>query len=713
MSDKNLVARIGQIATKGKHKERFLFVGTIEPKDSLDRFFYLIEIDTPWVDGEKIKKAIVGTLGDDWHDGSDNADSFETVIKKINAALGDVSQAGEHEWIGKLNAIVGLISGGELIFSQTGKISGYLFRGNKISHITEKPVENEEAHPLKTFVSIIDGSVAALDKVIIANTEFYAHLSLDRLRQIFATLSYKDAIAEITKNLRRSKIRDVNLMVFDLLDEENQLEEDEKPDIIFLDDIPDSAPMHYTKMFFKGLGRGAKATGRGAKKFGEFWSKQIQPKVSSGTKNIGSRIKDSSGKTLQPITERLGSVPRVNYFNRKSNKKSGFLSGTNYFFANLILWSKALAKPENRKYLYITILVVLLAIGFIKIQMNSKKNQNINTSNQNIANLDSARSLYSKALDDLGLKKTGAKDELIAARDAASKATSTPAIADEAKNLLAQIQAKLDTLNVATRISAATSPTFSFSDNGIRTYAVGANLFSISADGKIAEYDTRAKTAESFGQIDNNFGKVVDAIYNDSDNSILLLTDKPTVAKLDISSKSIAEIKLVTDATWEKSAAIAVYSSNIYLLDGDAGQIWKHTLSSGSYSKGVSYITKQPIPLKGSVKIAVDGNVWDLKSDGVLVKIAKSVEDTNFTLSGIPTPDTKITAPVNFFTDQSSNSLYVLDKSANRVLQFTKTGVYQKQYVLDSSLPLTGFAVNEKLKKLWLISDTKVFELDT
>ncbi|MCL5795201.1 MAG: hypothetical protein M1338_02490, partial [Patescibacteria group bacterium] len=62
MSDKNLVARIGQIATKGKHKERFLFVGTIEPAESQDRFFYLIEIDTPWVDGEKIKNAIVGTL---------------------------------------------------------------------------------------------------------------------------------------------------------------------------------------------------------------------------------------------------------------------------------------------------------------------------------------------------------------------------------------------------------------------------------------------------------------------------------------------------------------------------------------------------------------------------------------------------------------------------------------------------------------------------
>ncbi|MEI6144290.1 MAG: hypothetical protein WCP91_01680 [Candidatus Berkelbacteria bacterium] len=712
MSDKNLVAGIGAIATKGKHKERFLFVGTIEPKDTLDRFFYLIEIDSPWVDGEKIKNAIVGTLGDDWHLGADKAESFETVIKKINAALGEVSQSGEHEWVGKLNAIIGLISGGELIFSQTGRISGYLFRGNKISHITEKPVEGEEAHPLKTFVSIIDGSVAALDKVIIANTEFYSHLSLDRLRQIFATFSYKDAIAEITKNLRKSKIRDVNLMVFDLRDIESQLEEDEKPDIIFLDDIPDSAPLHYTKMFFKGLSSGAKATGRGARKAGEFWAKNIQPKISSGAEKVGSKIKDTSGKTLRPVTERLGSVPKVNYFNRKTNSGSGFLSNIVYFFSNLILWSKALIKPNNRKYLYIAILVLLLAVGFIKIQMNSKKNQSVSVSSENIANLDTARSLYSKALDDLGLKKTNGKDELISARDAAAKATATPAIADEAKNLLSQIQAKLDTLNLATRITTGVSPIFSFSDNSIETYAVGANLFSVSADGKIAEYDTRAKTSESYGQVSADLGKVVDTVYNDSDSSLLMLTDKPTVVKLDIGSKSLSETKLASDATWEKSLGIAVYSSNIYLLDGDAGQIWKHTLSSGNYSKGVSYITKQPISLKASTSVAVDGNVWVLKSDGAVVKIAKSVEDATFAVSGIPTPDTKITTPTKFFTDQSSNSLYILDKSASRVLQFAKTGVYQKQYVLDG-MNLTSFAVNEKLKKLWLISDTKVFELDT
>ena len=197
MSDKNLVARIGQIATSGKHKDCFLFVGTIEAKATLEQFFYLIEIDSPWAAGEKIRDCLINTLGNFYNpDGKkDKVEAFEEVIKKINQELGNLSQSGENEWIGKLNSIIGLISGDELLFSQTGKISGYLFRTDKISHITEKSLETEEIHPLKTFLSIINGNVAAGDKVIIANSELYSRLSLDRLRQIFSSFKYKEALA--------------------------------------------------------------------------------------------------------------------------------------------------------------------------------------------------------------------------------------------------------------------------------------------------------------------------------------------------------------------------------------------------------------------------------------------------------------------------------------------------------------------------------------
>jgi len=709
MLDTNLVARIGVIATKGKHKEGFLFVGATEPNDNLGRFFYLIEIDSPWVDGEKIKKTILNSF-QKFPLSDRKTSNFESIIKEINFALGEISQAGEHEWIGKLNAIIGIISGNQLIFTQTGRISGYLFRGNKISHITEKPLENDDLHPLKTFVSIIDGNISPSDKIVIANSKFYSHTPIDQLRQTLATVDYKNAIADICKKLRRSKIRDVNSLIFEISDNNPDDSTNELPEIVILDEIPDSPAVVYFKLFKKGAVIFGKSIFRGAKSLIILWNKSIQPKINSFL-NSKSKNRPSSVNHFRDSSTKNSDSLKINYFNKKTKTQKSAVEVATKISSKISQFTKKMIRTENRKYLYIIALIFLLSIGFIKIQINNKNNQNVNNANQNLSDLSSARTLYSEALDDLGLGRANGKEKLIFAFDLAKNATSNPSIADESKNLLAQIQSKLDELNLATRINQNSKPTFSFSSNLTVSFVVGANIFSISDDGKITKYDTRAKTLENFGQIEEKFGKVVDAVYADNNDTLFILTQKPTVLKLDIDSKSISEPLLSTDASWEKSKAIAYYSSNIYLLGENDSKIWKHALTSETYSKGVSYVSKQPISLENAIDLAIDGNVFALKSDGVLVKISKSIEDSSFSLSGIPTPNSQISSPEKVFTDQSSNSIYVLDKSTNRVLQFAKTGNYQKQYVLDN-LPLTTFTVNEKLKKLWLISESKVFELD-
>lgn len=713
MSAKDLVARIGQVATKGKHKDRFLYVGTIEPKDALEKFFYLIEIDSPWVDGEKIKNAIINTIGENYQPGADKDknNAFEEIIKKINLQLGDLSQAGEHEWIGKLNAIVGLSSGEELIFSQTGNISGYLFRGNKISHITEKPVETEEIHPLKTFVSVINGSIADNDKVVIGNNQLYSHLSLDRLRQIFSAFKYKDAIAEIVRVLRRVKIKDVNLIVFDFLSvDEASAEIDEKPEITLLDDIPDSHFVHYSKLFFRGVGRGAKATGRGVKKAGQFWAKSIQPKISSGAKNLSHRTKNISRGAFVTASKKISAGPKINYFGRTVSRHES-TAGT--FWQNLVAWYKKLLQPENRKYLYIGLIVIFLAIGLIKITINNQKNTNLKSQGDALAALDSARSTYAKALDDLGNKKTGAKDELIQAREFARKATSDKAIHDEAINLLNQIQVKLDELNNATRISADKEPDFSLAGNNLKIIAVGASIYSFDADGKINNFDTRNKNITPVVSLGSSDGKVKDLTFSDNYNSIYIYTDASKVKQLNLSTNALTDA-LVTDTSgkWENSVAISLFSTNLYLLDADAGQIWKHTASDSGYSKGSAYIPKPTVSIKGAVDLAIDGDVYILQADGSTVRVKKSVVDSAFNLNAPPTPDNKIAGPEKIYAGTDSSLIYILDKTANRVLQFSKTGAYQKQFVLDSSLPLTDFALNGKLKKLWLLSENKIFEIN-
>lgn len=713
MSDKALVARIGQVATSGKHKDRFLYVGTIEPKDTLEKFFYLIEIDTPWVDGEKIKNTILSTIGENYQPGGkDKSDGFEELIKKINLELGDLSQAGEHEWIGKLNAIIGLSTGRELIFSQTGKISGYLFRGNKISHITEKPLENEEVHPLKTFISVINGNVADNDKVIIGNNQLYSHLSLDRLRQILSTFKYKDAIAEIVKILRRAKVKDANLMVFDFQVETEAGEEtEEKPAIILLDDIPDSPFIHYSKLFFRGVGWGAKASGRGLKKAGEFWAKNVAPKVSTGAKNLSQKTKTIGRGAFVTASEKVSAGPKINYFGRTISRQHS--PSSKNVWQNLLTWFKKMLQPENRKYLYIGLIVILLAIGLIKITINNHKNTSLKSQGEAIAALNSARSTYTKALDDLATQKPAAKDELIQARNLAQKATSDAALHEEATNLLNQIQVKLDEQNSAVRIPAGKEPNFTLSGNNLKIIAIGANIYLIDSDGKISNFDSRNKNITPVVTLGNSDGKAKDLTFSDNSNSIYIYTDASKVKQLNLSNNTLVD-SLVTDTSgkWENSVAISVFSTNLYLLDAEAGQIWKHTAGESGYAKGAAYVTKLTTSIKGAVDLAIDGDVYVLQSDGSVVRVKKSVIDPAFKLNTPPTPDDKIAGPQKIYAGTDSSSIYILDKAANRVLQYSKTGAYQKQFVLDGSLPLTDFALNGKLKKLWLISENKVFEIN-
>ncbi len=716
MSAKALVARIGQVATSGKHKDRFLYVGTIEPKDSLEKFFYLIEIDSPWVNGEKIKNAIINTLGENYQPVSskDKVDALEEIIKKINLDLGNLGQSGEHEWIGKINAIVGLASGKELVFSQTGSISGYLFRGNKISHITEKPLESDDVHPLKTFLSIINGNVANKDRVIIGNRQLYTHLSLDRLRQILSTFQYKDAITEIVRILRKTKTKDANLIIFDFLNEdEASAEIDEKPEIILLDDVPDSRFIHYSKVFFRGVGSGAKAAGSGLQKTGQFWIKNIQPKISQRAKSVGNRARGLGTEAFKPVSEKFDGAPRVNYFKSNDNSKNKASSAIKRFLQNLLFWSKQLLRPENRKYLYIILAVILLSIGFVKIAINNQKNSGLGNQSASLASLESARDLYTKALDDIGLKKSGGKDKLIEAKGLATKALESPSIHDEAKNLLNQIQAKLDELNTAIRVDANKEASFSLSGNKIKIFAVGADIYSYDADGNIGKYDTRKKNFSHVTSVNKDKGIIKNLSFSDSQNSFFILTDKSKLEKLDLADNTVSEV-LVVDANgnWEDAVAIATFSTNIYLLDANAGEIWKHSKNDTGYSKGSSYLVKPTISIKEAVNLAIDGDIYVLKADGAVVKVKKAVEDASFNIATPPTPDDKISSPAKIFSSPDSASIYILDKAANRIVEFSKTGAYKKQYVADKELPLTDFAVNTKMKKLWLLSESKVFELD-
>ena len=705
MSSKQILSRTGRIATLGKHNDGFLFVGVLEDDQSPDlaKFFYLLEINSPWINGEEFKSAVVSPFENlkpkDLADGK--LDLFEQQIKLVNLNLATLAAKDNTDWKGKINGIVGLISNNEILFSQTGDIGGYLFRQNKISQITEKP-EAEDFRPNSVFISIISGKVAARDKVVIANQRFYQSTPLDRLRAIFNQGDLHSWVEAIAKNLKASKNKISNSLIFHFIDSENAENEIvAEPPIIILDEIIESPFSKSAKKFYH-------RSRELAKRFHIAMRDKVVPKLASGAKTLGKNTKIVGSAAFKPVVNKIGSTPKINHFNDKVGKRSARNIG--HFFSNLVYWSKELIKPQNRKYLYISIVVILLIIGFFKIQANKKNGSNIASDQQKIADLNNARDLYSKAIDDIGLEKTGGKDELISAKNLATSALGNNATNTEAENLLKQINTKLDSLNATKRISSGTNPTFNLSASPFKIFASGAELYYFTSDGKIAKFDTRSNAETEIATIQSADGKITAATYSDSQSAFYIKTDKNKIYQLTTDSGDLAE-KTVENGNWGNSISLANYLGNLYFLNTENEKIVKYTEGSNNYLTGVDYYSGKS-NLNVGADIIIDGNVYVVKNDGAILKISKGKLDSAFAVSGLPTPDDTVKSTNKVYTSSDSNSIFIFDNDLGRVIEYSKTGSYKRQFTADNSLKLTNFAVNNKLKKIWLISDSKVFEQD-
>ena len=241
MSKNDLKIQSAIVTTKEKLPNRLLITGKLVYPETYDNvfLFYIIEINCSWTSCTKVKKAIVDELEQAVKIGITNIGQFESLVNNINEALDKVSVDGENIWIGKINAIIGLINHTELILTQTGSLSGYIFRGKKISSLVELSLPSD--HPLKTFIDITEGELAAGDKLIFANSTLFDHFSLDRLRQLTGIKSAKESILELSRNLRRNRVYDVNSIIIEAvpLDQIENKETNDLPEIIYLDNPDD------------------------------------------------------------------------------------------------------------------------------------------------------------------------------------------------------------------------------------------------------------------------------------------------------------------------------------------------------------------------------------------------------------------------------------------------------------------------------------------
>jgi hypothetical protein len=70
-----------------------------------------------------------------------------------------------------------------------------------------------------------------------------------------------------------------------------------------------------------------------------------------------------------------------------------------------------------------------------------------------------------------------------------------------------------------------------------------------------------------------------------------------------------------------------------------------------------------------------------------------------------------LSSPQAIYTDENLDNFYLLDKNNSRIIELSKKGVYQKQYLVPQIAETEDFVVSKKAGKIFLLTPSKVLEL--
>lgn len=142
-------------------------------------------------------------------------ESFDSALHKVNLALSEVTKHGNIEWIGKLHASICVIEKNSIHFTVAGNAKIFLKRKETLTDISEGLSSDEnEPHPLKTFINVSSGRIEKEDKLIITSEDIFHILKLSDLKKSFGRLS-KEQFVQFLKTALSNELEMIATIVVD------------------------------------------------------------------------------------------------------------------------------------------------------------------------------------------------------------------------------------------------------------------------------------------------------------------------------------------------------------------------------------------------------------------------------------------------------------------------------------------------------------------
>lgn len=352
------------------------------------------------------------------------------------------------------------------------------------------------------------------------------------------------------------------------------------------------------------------------------------------------------------------------------------------------------------KYIYIILALIFGIVLSIIISGTVKKHDNNSNENQ--------RKIIMQAED----KKREADEAIKANNKQAALALYKEAIAivspvnnKDGKNLIDKINAEIDRINSIVRVTPKEILSLSF----LKQPEV-PQIFIVNKD--IYFVDKKSNqlymSKDSKAQLSQSAGAFVSGTYQPQENIIIINQDSEGIFEYKVDDGKLDKAKIVFEVKWEKAKSLATYFTNLYILNPDDEQIYKHEKTAAGYSKPISYVNKDKVDLKNAISITLDGFLYVLKNDGTILKLMTGKQVNDFNVRNVPESDTKLVNPVKIATSVDTTKLYIL--ADNKIVELDKTGNYSKTYFANGINNITDFVLSYKNRKIYLLSDNRVYE---
>ncbi len=377
----------------------------------------------------------------------------------------------------------------------------------------------------------------------------------------------------------------------------------------------------------------------------------------------------------EPISQQDQSENRTGYFTTENGQpKISFLTkilSPFLVFKRLRIPSISGLSQPRKVILLIVVVIVILFVGSVFFALQKQGVEKVQSQFASI--YPQALKKYEEGQSLMDLNQTLAKDSFQQAKKILNDGKSTlPKDSSQEKQVL-ELLAKIDT-------------------------ALGSSAISESVDA------AEVSLSESPYLSTQTKESALDFTKDDKNTYLIDAAKLASVAN----GQTLAKTLFENDKDWKDIGGIAVYNTNLYLVDKDKNQILKFVNSGSEYQKS-NYFPESVTPdFSKAVSIAIDNNVYVLFSDGNVVKYFKG-QAQDFSLKGLDKP---LSNPSKIYANTDFDNIYVLDKGNSRVVVFDKTGNFKAQYLAGVVKNAKDFEVLEKDKKIFVLNNNKIFQID-